>query len=790
MHEAWHDSVRMHLAPTIAPQRSSVESHDAPAFVTTVFGEKYAAFLAPHLESIRSVEASCGRAASGVVFYQDVPEREVAVLERAFPGFEFVQTEFERSTDIMHTIPRKMYAWREGARRFADRAVVFLDCDTLLVRPLDEYLEGDGWDLLFTWKDEIFPINTGVMSARNGEVADHVFSAMLPRIERMIASKVEMQQAVMSSGAADQHALREIIGYCNYDGVFTRGVTAHGTTRDVKFRGAPCRVLNETNCRGIDPDLRIIHYKTGWHPILLEGADYTKNRPESACRSMFRRWNEVESRASGHAAAMLVKGGARAARERFESIAGGYEERGILHSEMLAVCGVARMLEADIVVESGRCRGQSTLVLAKYFAGSATKIVSIENVRDENATFAEERLAAHKHVELLYGDAARLVPEVLARYPGKRVVLLLDGPKGKQAIDIAREAFARFPSLHAAFIHDMRIDTPQRAAVLEEPMRAFFTDDDEYLQEFGVLDQACLPKAGAEITMHTWRPFMKGEDKIPAYGPTLAVLFPRPARRSVSPSEKLGSPQALASGSTPAAYAPDEVPNRLLRADDWNDPRYQKLRQVFDTIYRDELKGSPHPSHAKHPERIVTHWSREWEYPYAVVNGEVKPGMRIVDLGCGGSPLIPYFVSRAGCHAAGVDLNLQNTPGHNLRGFAVPPEQLFPEVKWIRRSMSETNLPGGQWDRVFCISVLEHVSEALARETFREIRRLLAPGGRCVITTDVDGSHRTLTIDFRRIIQLAREEGLVLRGECDFGVPSAEHRPGHYDVVGMVFEVA
>jgi SAM-dependent methyltransferase len=710
-----------------------------------------------------------------------VAPREIAILQAAFPGFTFVEHAFERGSDVMHAIPRKLHAWLEGARRCADQPVVFLDCDTLVVQPLDDYLNsGDDWDILFTWKDEVFPVNTGVMAARRGELAAHLFSAMLPRIEHMISSKAELHTAVGSSGAADQHALREIIGFCNYDGVFRRSVTAGGVTRDIVFRGEPCRVFNETNCRAIDPQLRIIHYKTGWHPILLEGAQYTKNRTEAACGQMFRHWHEVEERASTHAVASLARTGARRSLDRFVEIAGGYEERGILHSEMLAVCGVSSLLGVDVVIESGRCRGQSTLVLAKFFERTKTKIVSIEWMRDENAAFAEQRLAPYKHVELLYGNAARLVPQVLSRYPGQRVALLLDGPKGQEAIDLARAAFASSPHLCAAFIHDMRIDTPQRPAAAKEPLRSFFTDDLEYLKEFSTIDEACLPRKGEPITVHTWRPYMKGEDKIPAYGPTLAVLLPRPARSG-----------ALTKPAVPPArpaFPPDPIPNRMLRVEDWTDPRYAALRETFNIIYRDELKGTPHPSHAKFPDKIATHWSREWEYPFAVINSEVTPGMRIVDLGCGGSPLIPYFVQRAGCRAAGVDLNLINKGSHNLRGFIADPSKVFPAAQWVQRSMADTGLPSGQWDRVLCISVLEHVTEDLARATFREVKRLLAPGGRSVITTDVDGAHRTLTIDFRRLIALAEEESLRLRGPCDFSVPAPDHRPGTYDVVGMVFE--
>lgn len=235
---------------------------------------------------------------------------------------------------------------------------------------------------------------------------------------------------------------------------------------------------------------------------------------------------------------------------------------------------------------------------------------------------------------------------------------------------------------------------------------------------------------------------------------------------------------------------PDAIPNRLMKFEDWSDPRYAHLREVFNTIYRDELGGLPHPAHAARPESIVTHWSREWEYPYAVLNSETTPGMRVVDLGCGGSPLIPYFSRRAGCVCAGVDINLRADGRHTLRGFPRPPEETFPEVTWRTASMAQTGLSARSWDRVLCISVLEHVGEDLARATFREARRLLAPSGRFIITTDVDGTHRTLTIDFRRLIELAALERLELKGPSDFTTPDSADRPGSYDVVGMVFGAA
>lgn len=487
-------------------------------FVTAVYGERYSAFLPPHLDAILRVHPD----AIGTVVHRDVPAREVSIIARAFPRWRFVESETPMDGSLHQRIPRKLHAWRQGALLAEDRPLALLDCDAMPVGPLDAVWNGS-WDVAYTWKNEPFPINTGVMLARRGDAIVPLLDEMIRRVEAMVVSPDRLRFACGCSGAADQHALREIVGFANYD----RDTPVEVGGRTIVCRGLPCAIYNETNCVPLSREQRIIHFKTGWHPILLDGASFTDNRPLERCAPMFALWRQRVRDAGGRVAREIVMSASEGGRARYGAIADGYEERGVLHSEMLAVCSVARSLGVGAIVESGRARGQSTLQLARFFEGSPVRIVSVELARDDDAEFAEARLAPYPHCEIRYGDAFEAVPAALDELQETPAAVLLDGPKGLPAIDLIGSLFERFSNLRVAFLHDTRRQTPQRDAIESAGIRAFFTDDAEFVRRHADLDRACLPRGG-RITMHTWRPGMKGHDPIPSYGPTMCVLLPTP----------------------------------------------------------------------------------------------------------------------------------------------------------------------------------------------------------------------------------------------------------------------
>lgn len=489
-------------------------------YLTAVYGEKYLPMLMGFLHSLGQVREPESKT---MVLWSQLPAHEIMILNKAYPWCEFIESPIILTGDYRRDIPFKVRLWSKALTMFPDAQVRFMDCDMVVTQSYGDVVEGD-YDILFTAKNERVPLNTGMIVANSSPEATFFFQQWLEGIEKCAKDDDSLSEAVACNGSIDQHVLAQWLGSPPPQGISEVNVNG----RTVRFKNVPCSVLNETNSKPITPEMRVIHYKAGWHPILLENKDFSKNRPEDTSLEMYNFWMDIFKRASTESLKKLVMDECAKRVERFRSFNFGYQIRGMLHSELLIVCSLCEAMGVEVLIESGRFRGQSTFVLANYFSDSDVKIESIEANRDENAAFCEQRLAPFKDkVMLNYGDCPVLLPQILRKHNNRRIAILFDGPKGERALHIFDEALRsqNGSNIIAGFFHDARRDSRSREIYEKHYERAFFSDDEEYIETFRELDKPCLPTSDP-VSPHAWSPYMKGDIKIESYGPTLFTCLP------------------------------------------------------------------------------------------------------------------------------------------------------------------------------------------------------------------------------------------------------------------------
>ncbi|GGK71575.1 methyltransferase [Sphaerisporangium melleum] len=112
----------------------------------------------------------------------------------------------------------------------------------------------------------------------------------------------------------------------------------------------------------------------------------------------------------------------------------------------------------------------------------------------------------------------------------------------------------------------------------------------------------------------------------------------------------------------------------------------------------------------------------------------VGPGVRVLDLGCGGGRHA-FEVLRRGAHVVAFDQDAAELEGVASMFAAmdkageVPPEATAETVTGDALAMP---FPDASFDRVIAAEVLEHIPDDMA--AMREIHRVLKPGGQAAIT--------------------------------------------------------
>ncbi|MPY98129.1 MAG: methyltransferase domain-containing protein [Actinophytocola sp.] len=105
---------------------------------------------------------------------------------------------------------------------------------------------------------------------------------------------------------------------------------------------------------------------------------------------------------------------------------------------------------------------------------------------------------------------------------------------------------------------------------------------------------------------------------------------------------------------------------------------------------------------------------------------DVRPGDRVLDLACGTGVVARAAARRVmpDGRVCGLDVN------ENMLAIA---RRAAADVEWRQTDASQIDLPDASYDVAFCQQGLQFFPDRLA--SLREMRRVLAPGGRAVIAT-------------------------------------------------------
>ncbi len=210
------------------------------------------------------------------------------------------------------------------------------------------------------------------------------------------------------------------------------------------------------------------------------------------------------------------------------------------------------------------------------------------------------------------------------------------------------------------------------------------------------------------------------------------------------------------------------------------------LNMKYHLADHSELNKVRYPWSQKYLSTPQFYASRLWEYPWAILHAQLEPGMHCADVGCGESPFTIYLKEIAGCEVLGFDPDIHRRDSQD--NFGVSESYIERTgLKIAESSIDSLQADERRFDRVFCISVMEHIPDFHVREKgMKEIARILKPGGLALISVDVN-----LLMRFSNPLELVWESGLNLYGGINLTMP--EKRLGIFcdgrqpaDVFGMV----
>lgn len=153
--------------------------------------------------------------------------------------------------------------------------------------------------------------------------------------------------------------------------------------------------------------------------------------------------------------------------------------------------------------------------------------------------------------------------------------------------------------------------------------------------------------------------------------------------------------------------------------------------------------------------------NKYWEYPWILANLNLNKGMSILDVGCGKSP-IQFLLADLGCNVYAIDPE-ENVEWHGINRKLA--KTFNCDIEYRKEGGEAISYDDNTFDRVCCVSVIEHCNVSLQHKMLAEMIRVLKPNGLCVITVDyIIPRAKTTLISNINVVNLIDTKGAELEG--------------------------
>ena len=125
--------------------------------------------------------------------------------------------------------------------------------------------------------------------------------------------------------------------------------------------------------------------------------------------------------------------------------------------------------------------------------------------------------------------------------------------------------------------------------------------------------------------------------------------------------------------------------------------------------------------------------------------GQIKPTDKVLDAGCGIGGSSIFLAERIGCNVTGISLSEKQV---SKAKELVVGRKIENKVEFEVMNYCATSFPDESFDSVFCSEVFEHVFNL--DEIITEIRRVMKPGGKILITVPFLWNEHEVPYDFGR----------------------------------------